>query len=182
MSAVLARRYARAFFDVSVVRKNTAAFQSELDTIATAMQICPDLLAVFTSEEISLSKQERLIDTLAEPLRYSQMTCNFLKVLLHNRRIGEFPEIARAYAKFVAEMNRVVTASVTTAIPLTDQAVLQGVETAIARIFQRNVAVRTQTDPTLIGGVVIRVGDAVYDGSLAAELRRVREHLIGFER
>lgn len=178
MSEILARRYARAVFGIAVARSTTAAFQRELDAIVSAAAVCEDLQWVLADEEIPFKKRERVVDALAPVLQLSSTTISFLKVLIAKRRIALLQEIGAAYRQLAAEREGTVTAEVTSAFPLRDAAALQGIEAAVARLTRRKVILQARTDPTLIGGVVVRVGDTVYDGSLATELHRIRDRLL----
>lgn len=178
MSAVLARRYARAFFDLAVRQKATARWREELDRLLAAGRVCPELLPALADDRIPFLRRERLMDEIAEQLGLSPLSRNFCKVLIAKRRIHLLSEIVEAYVQLVSELEGVVTAEITTAVPLSDAAILQAIESVVARVKRRKVVLSARSNPTLIGGVVIRIGDEIYDGSVTAELRRVRERLL----
>lgn len=178
MSVVIARRYARAFFDLAVREKATAPFCAELDHFHKATKVCADLVSVLSEDELPFSRRERLVDAVASHLQLSPLTRNFLKVLVQKRRIRSIGAIVEVYHQLLADLEGVVTAEVTTTVPVMDAALSHDIEQALSKLTKRSVVVDTHTNPSLIGGLVVRVGDVVYDGSVTTELKRMREYLI----
>ena len=176
--AVIGRRYARALFDIAWGQKAVAQFQDELARVEQAGRVLPDLFTMLAWEEVAPKKRHAVVDDLAGPLQLSPMVVNFLKVLIDKRRVFAFAEIVEAYEALAADAASIVTATVTTAAPLMDATILTEIESAIGKLKQKQVRVIPHVDPDLIGGVMIRVGDEVFDGSIAAELERMREQLL----
>lgn len=178
MSAVLSRRYARAIFDIARRRGDAVALQDQLDAVAGAAEVCPDLPMVLANNEISLLRRERLIDALAERLALAPITGNFLKVLVAKRRVPLLAGIVAAYRQLVADMEGIVAAEVTTSLPMTDERDMQAIASAVSQLTRRKAVVSMRVDPALVGGMVVRVGDEIYDGSVRTELKRMREQLL----
>ncbi len=179
--AVLGRRYAKAFFEVAVARNAVGPMQEDLLKVQDAAAQVPDLLATLSNEESVLKNRHAVVDDLAKYLQLQDATKNLLKVLIDRRRLFCFDALVRAYQALAADAAGLVTAFVTTASPLIDAQILGEVERVIGQRKHKQVKVVADVNAKLMGGVMIRVGDEIFDGSIAAELRRVREHLLRAE-
>lgn len=174
---VIARRYAAALFEIANSANAVSRFQDELNSFIEACEIQPELPSVLSSEEIPAQKRHAVIMTLAPLLKLSDLTTNFFKLLIDKRRIKAAKEIRDAYVALAAQNAGIVTALVTTAAPVLDADIFSQIEVAVGKMTHKQVRIESSVDPEIIGGVSIRVGDQIFDGSIAAELRRVREEL-----
>lgn len=175
--AVIGRRYATAFFSLAEAQGSIERWLADLDHIFATCRGAPELLAVLANATYPVSQRAEVLDQVAARLQCHAVTVNFLKLLLEKRRIACLPAIVEAYRRLVAERAGVVTAVVTTAIPMKDPGIVTSIQEAIGRLKNKRVHVETNTNPEIIGGIVIRVGDEIFDGSVAAELRRMRLRL-----
>jgi F-type H+-transporting ATPase subunit delta len=101
---------------------------------------------------------------------------NLAHLLIHRRRVSIIPELAQLYAAAVLEERGIVIAEVTTAEPLGPQE-QELVRTQLSRLVRKDVQLRLNTDPSIIGGIIARVGDRLIDGSVINQLRRLRARL-----
>jgi F-type H+-transporting ATPase subunit delta len=101
-----------------------------------------------------------------------------LLLLADRDRLGVVPDLLGVYRERLMEHQQVVRAEVTTAAPLPPERVAE-IERKLAALTGRTVDMTTNIDPALIGGVVTRIGSTVYDGSIATQLTKLRERLIG---
>src|SRR5690606_29200088 len=101
-----------------------------------------------------------------------------LALLADRVRLALVPQIARAYAERLMDHRQIVRADVTTAVPL-DEAKTAAMADALGRATGRKVLIDARVDPSILGGVVARVGSVVYDGSVARQLDRMKEQLVG---
>lgn len=177
-NAIIAQRYARALLEIARECQAAARFQDELGRFAQAATLQPDLLLVLGEEHFPVVQRHAVVQALAAPLALDPLVVNFLKLLIDRRRIDIFPDVVTAYESLAAESAGVVTAQVTTAVPVVDVDILHSIEQAVATLKHKQVRTVTQVNPALIGGVMVRVGDEIFDGSIAAELRRMKTMLL----
>jgi F-type H+-transporting ATPase subunit delta len=168
-----ARRYAEAVFDL-------ARQDNSYDAWATDLQRLADLLAVpvaekaLTSPAVPIAQKLAVID--AEVPKLQGPVRNLVRLLLHRDRLGILPEIAAAYREVLNRARGIVTAHVTTAIPL-DEAGRSEVTARLARYTGQQVQIETTLDPSIMGGVIARVGDLLIDGSVRGRLEGLRRRL-----
>lgn len=180
-NAIIAQRYAKAFLDIALEKQCVEDFQRDLESFGAAWDSSEELRTVLPAGDVSLSQRQSLIDAIADALQCHDMSKTFLKVLLDKRRINIFPYVLLSFKKFVAEHAGQVTAHVTTASPIHDAAAITAIQEAVARLKNKKVHIDAQVDPDVLGGVMIRVGDEIFDGTIAAELRRMRQNLLAVE-
>lgn len=168
----LARPYARAAFALARDRSALPNWSSALDFAAQA-SVQPSVRAILGHPALTVDALVALLaPDGADPLFQS-----FLRTLAENRRLILLPEIAELYAALRAESERIVKAQVVTAAP-TDADQLARIRDGLRRRFGREVEIETSIDPDLIGGVLVRAGDVVIDGSLRSKLVRLRTALV----
>ncbi|MCW8956091.1 MAG: F0F1 ATP synthase subunit delta [Gammaproteobacteria bacterium] len=162
-----ARPYARAVFE-SAQGDSSLAKWSELLSFLSSVVSNEDMSDALDSPHIgALEKGELLIEVCAGDL--TDANRNFVKLLAENGRLKLMPEITALYEEFRAEAESKVEAVVTSAFPLSD-AQQQAMTAALKKKLGCEVTLVTEIDETLIGGVVIRAGDLVIDGSAQAKL------------
>jgi F-type H+-transporting ATPase subunit delta len=140
----------------------------QLSQIVDSLYEHPDLAVVFGSPRISVVEKGRILDRLFGG-QINPMLMQFLKVTAERGRLGYLKNIATsAQAQRDETLGRTV-AEVTSAVPLDDQARQQVVQ-RLAMVHQREIVLREKVNPALLGGLVIRIGDTVYDSSVAGRL------------
>jgi F-type H+-transporting ATPase subunit delta len=172
----VARNYAEALL-ATARAKDAAARSSELlDAVAGVLAADPGLRGVFMSPRIAKAAKQRLIERALHgvaPVPFIR----FLQVVVQRGRQGMIGEIAVEYEQLVdARLGR-VHAVVTTARPA-DAALQKAVTERLGRVFGKTVRAHFRTEPALLGGVVVRSGDRVFDGSLRRRLRLLRHRML----
>jgi F-type H+-transporting ATPase subunit delta len=172
--STIARPYARAAFDEARTDKRLGPWFDALNAGATVVQ----------DERV----QNLLGDPLVTPAQLARFVNeiagnglgphgeNFVQTLAENRRLGYLPEIAAIFGELKDAEEGIVDVTVTSAAPLDQQQQLTLSE-ALSRKLKRQVRMHCETDPTLIGGAVLRAGDLVIDGSLRTRLDRMTTEL-----
>ncbi len=166
-SLTLARPYARAAFSLA---RDAGSLPAWSDALAFAARVAADPRVTGLLGNPNLSDRDAVI--LLSPEAGEQAFGRFLALLADNRRLPLLPEIAGLYDALRFEAERVVKATVTSAIEL-PAGELETIKTALARRFGRVVEIETAVDASLIGGAVIAAGDVVIDGSLKGKLGRL---------
>jgi F-type H+-transporting ATPase subunit delta len=175
-----AGRYARALFDVVLKEGDDAAVekvQGELQQFADLF--ANDQLAqVLGNPAIPVSKKKALAAALvARAGQISAPLAKLIVILAEKDRLTLLPGMARAYAERVMDHLKIMRGEVTTATPLA-AATLRMLEQGLAQATGRKVVLAARVDPSIIGGVVTRLGSTVYDGSVTTQLQKMKQSLI----
>jgi F-type H+-transporting ATPase subunit delta len=179
-SGAAAGRYARALFDVLVKEA-----PGELETVETQLR---DLTALFTGNAslvsvlgnpaVPVTKKVSVTSALLDRAGSLPAPLSKLMLMLAERdRLLLLPHITRLYGERLMDHQQVLRGVVTTAEPLPEEkmrALAQGLERATGR----KVVLGSRVDPSIIGGVVTRLGSTVYDGSVTAQLEKMKQSLI----
>ncbi len=176
-SAILGR-YARSLMDVVFEENLEPDVTGDLKTYNGIFQAVPALLDAFHTPAVPKEVKERLLGEVMAKYPVNRVTANFLRILLRHGRIRFFQQIFESYLKHVNERKGVLSATVTTAAPLSRQDAARLGE-KLAAITGKRVSMELQTDPDLMGGVVVRMGSTIYDGSVRTQLAEVRRRLAG---
>ncbi len=170
-----ARRYADALFSIARERDTIDAWAAELASLR-ALASTRQGLRVLESPDLSPAQKRRAVEAAVGPL--SRETAALLDLLLRRKRARLLPALAEAYEERVRAHRGIALAVVTTAVPL-DQADRELIARWLRARLSRQVEIREQVDPEIIGGVVVRVGDQLIDASVRGRLERLRRRLRG---
>jgi F-type H+-transporting ATPase subunit delta len=175
--AAIAAPYARAFADVVFeAHLNANDVQQQLNDFVAAWRESADLREVFLDPSFPSEQKVAILDKLNARLGMSVQVRNFIAVLIQHNRLDVLDDVLSEYSK---EVNRRLGTSevhVTTARPL-DANERQGIEQKVAAMTGTQVQATYHEDKSLLGGVVVRVGSTVYDGSVKGRLDRLKEQL-----
>ncbi|HKK23687.1 MAG TPA: F0F1 ATP synthase subunit delta [Pseudohaliea sp.] len=172
--STLARPYARAAFEYASDKGELEGWLTQLQ-LAAALAAEPRVVALLGDPSLTTAQQAEqflglLGDEAAGPVR------NYLRVLAGNRRLPLLPQVCRQFADLKAERERVVEVQVHSAFDLPED-VRDRIAAALGKRLEREVVVTSETDPALLGGVLIRAGDTVIDGSVRGRLNKLAEAL-----
>jgi F-type H+-transporting ATPase subunit delta len=171
----IARTYADAFLDAAAATGGSAALEDLGSFVEDVLQKIPDLQEIFVSGAIGREERLGLIDRVVAP-RASELLTNFLRVLARHDRLDLLPAIlheARILEETRSGRRRV---EVRVAREL-DQAAEVRIRDRLAAALSFTPILEIRVDPKLLGGIVIRVGDTVYDSSLATRIKQLRERM-----
>lgn len=170
--STLARPYARAAFEFARDKGQLDAWSSAL-AVAAAVSRDERVASVLASPAHTAQQLAETVNGLCgEDLNTDQQ--NFIQVLAANKRLPLIPEIAGLFEHHKAEHERSVDVTVTSAYPL-EEATEQSLAQVLTKKLEREVKVATEVDQSLIGGVLIRAGDLVIDGSVRGRLNKLSE-------
>ena len=170
----VARPYAKAAFEQASADKRLGDWSQALQTGAAVVR--DDRVANLLGNPHVTPSQlaQLLVDVAAAPLEGDGR--NFFGMLAENRRLAYLPEISALFDELKDKAEGVIDVTVTSAAPL-DGAQQKKLAAALERRLKRTVRLHCATDPTLIGGAVLRAGDLVIDGSVRARLERIAYEL-----
>jgi len=170
----VARRYAAGIFQLAQEEGAIDTWRAEL---AKLDELLADdvLVAAFQNPAVGVKRRMELAKLLAPELR--PQTENLLRLLVEHHRTRYMREIRQAFERLADEASGIVHASVTTAIDL-DADDRRRYEQALARKLGRKVNVTFMTDPAIVGGATIQIGDRLVDGTVRTQLARLRQELL----
>ena len=174
----VARRYGTALADVVLKTGETETVKSELKTWEEMVAANPDLQSAFGNPAIAHANKEKVLESLISRANPSRTTANFLRVLLRNGRLTDLRVVNDKFASVLEERSGKVSAEVTSARDLSE-AQKQELRANLERLTGKRVELRFGVDPSIIGGVVTRVGSTIYDGSVKTQLENLKQELIG---
>ena len=178
IQASLAGRYATALFELARDERQLEAVGASLATLRQALRESDDLRELTTSPLISREDAVKAITGAAGAMGLDPVTSNFLGVVAQNRRLSQLPQIIRAFNMLAANHRGETTAEVTSAHPLTDDQVA-ALKNNLKSRLGRDVAVDLNVDPTILGGLVVKVGSQMIDGSIRTKLNSLAHAMKG---
>ena len=172
VSGSLARRYARAIMQLP----SLPAISQDLRTLAKAMTESAELVTLMSNPAIRRGDRRKVIDGLLARTGANPLSKNLVYLLLDGERMSSLSAISRELDRMIEEKAGRVSAEVVSAKPL-DPSQLSQITAALEKQSGKKVSVSSRQDADLLGGVVAKVGDTVYDGSLRTQLRTLRDEL-----
>jgi len=173
----VARRYAAALFGVARRDGILDAVEQDLSLVRRFLAEVPYLRAVLMQPLVSVSRKNTVVDE-AFGDRVTASSLNFLKLVIRKRREDLIGECIREFHVLLAEHTNTVDAEAWTAVPMTLEQQEQLVR-SLHTLTGKKVRLRAELDGTLVGGVVVRIGDTVIDGSVRGKLERLERQLLG---
>ena len=169
-------QYANALADVALEQGAAAPVLQQLGEFNAAYLSSPELRNILANPAVSKAEKRGVAQEISVRLGASKIVRNFLFVVIDHQRTQLLPEIFRSFEEVVRERQGVAEAHVASPVELSDAQKKQLAE-MLGRLTGKNVQTRFTLDAKLLGGVVVRVGDTIYDGSLRNRLDRLRERL-----
>lgn len=174
----IAARYATALLDVSLKEGDPHATAKDLAAFVELMTTHHDLAQVLTNPALPAHKKEAVARALAERGGLTPVVARTLVLLASRDRLGLLPDLLAAYGERLLDREGVVRAEIATAAAVAPER-LQNIERGLAAATGKRVTIDTRVEPSIIGGVVARIGSTVYDGSIATQLRKMKEAITG---
>jgi F-type H+-transporting ATPase subunit delta len=174
---VIAKRYATALLEIGVESGQLDSLVDELARVAVAYEGSTELRAVIEDPLVAPMAKKAILTELSDRLSLAATTKNVLGLLLDRRRLRALPAISERLREMADAKRGILRAQVMTAMPLSEE-YFEKLQRELERITGRRVALDRKLDATLICGVVVRVGDTVYDGSLVARLKQMKDSML----
>lgn len=173
-----ANRYARALFDVAIKeQQDLDAIDRDLAEFIELMKSQPLFEKVLLNPAVPAPRKRAAVSAVIAGAKLWPAVAKLLVLLAERDRLMLLPDLLAAYRERVRNMRKIVRAEVVTAEPLSPeraQAVARGLE----QMSGRNVQMELRVDPSIIGGVVARIGSTVYDASVATQLQKLKQRLV----
>lgn len=173
---IVARRYAQAILELAVAHDNVDQWHDDLQTLSDVWRSTPVAVQL---DDPKRGRSRRMEDArgLVQG-RVNPLAVNLVLLLVQRGRAALVPVIARQFERIERDREGRVTARVTSAIALTDEQ-RANLRDQLGRRSGKTVDLEEKVDPSIMGGLVVRVGDELIDASIAERLRRIQAQLIG---
>lgn len=175
MIDVIANRYADALFQLSEEENITTEIYNELHDVVEIVKNNKELDNVLKSPLVAKSEKVKLIETLFND-KINNNLKNFLKILVEKGRISSLKSIELTFKQLLNDKNNIIEGTVISAIPLTDQKVKE-LEEKLSRKYNKNVTLENKVDNSILGGVLVRLGNTQIDGSIKTRLDNIKDQL-----
>jgi len=175
----VALKYARAVFDSALEEGSTDPVGADLASLRALEKDDPAFLNYLLSPEVLTESKLAFVEKVFRP-RVAPLVDRLLRLLVEKARIGFLPVICEEYQRLAEEHRGVLRAQVLSAVPLSggQEATLKA---ELDRITGKNVVLEKKVDPSVLGGVVVHLGNQIIDRSLRNGIRRLREGLMHVE-
>ena len=178
IQASLAGRYATALFELARDAGSIDAVETSLKSLAQAIGESDDLRALTSSPVLTRDDAKKAIAAVANSMKLDTLTTKTLGVLAQNRRLGETTAVARAFSTLAASHRGEVTAEVTSAHPLS-AAQMTALSAKLKTRVGSDVAIQTKVDPSILGGLTVKIGSQMIDNSIKTRLNTLATAMKG---
>lgn len=175
IDGVVAKRYAEALFEVAKEKNLLDKVEEDLLTIVQIMNQTDNLLPFFRHPQIDTNAKKELVEASFKD-NISEVSKNFIFQLIDNRRIEFIDEVLKLYVRLANQVRGVVDVEAITANVL-DEASQAKVVHSLNEKLGKKVRLKNVTDPSIIGGMIIKIGDRVFDGSIDKQLKVLKRSL-----
>jgi len=173
---VLARRYAKALFELAVEKKILETIQNEVRSFSQSLDDYFQFRLFFFAQDVSKKQKRQKIEELIQE-RVSNVFFNFVLVLLKKNREFIFPQIVKEFQAIVDKHHRKINALAITTQPL-DEISSSKLKSLLDKTFDADVQIKNDIDSSILGGIVVNVEGYVFDGSLQSQLARLKDDLV----
>lgn len=173
----LPRRYARALIQLAGETDAVEPIGRSLTELTRVLQRSPDLLATLANDFIDFTQRLAAMEEIAAHQNFPQILKNFLCLLVKKERVSLLPDIVREYQRFEDEILGIVRVRVET--PSAPEAsTLERVGAILGHQLNKKVIPEGKADPSMIGGMILKIDHKVYDGSIRREIERIKENML----
>jgi F-type H+-transporting ATPase subunit delta len=169
----MAGRYATALFELALDEKALDTVRGDLDRFNALLDESPELLRLVRSPVFSADEQLKALAAVLEQAGIAGLAARFLKLVAANRRLFSVRDMIKGYRQLVARHKGEVTAQVVLAEP-PNEARLGDIKAALRAVTKKDVLIDVKVDPTIIGGMIVKLGSRMVDSSLRTKLNSIK--------
>lgn len=178
IDTTLAKRYAKALVEIGQMNGTLDKYVHDLADFTEIINTSKDFREVLRSPVFTKEDKKKIASEILTRIGADNTVKNFVNVLIDRKRIGQLEGIENAFRASVDEIRGITRGEVVSAEPL-EKLDLNRVTETLSKISGKKVLVTSKVDPFLIGGLVARVGDMVFDGTIRTQLNQLKESLKG---
>lgn len=172
-----ATRYAKALFEVALAESDPARVETDLATIVGAMSEYVELRHALLNPSVPQTARMNVVRALAAQAGLQPPVAKLLAMLASRGRLELLPDLLEVYRERLRAHKNIVRATVSAATALAQEKV-QALERSLSSLTGKRVELDLVVDPSLIGGVVAKIGSTVYDGSIRTQLQKLKQQLV----
>lgn len=172
-----ATRYARALLEVAIAESDPAKVEQGLASLVAAVTSHDEVRRILASPGLPVDTRRRIVEALAKKAGAEAPVVKLAVMLADRGRLELLPPLLDTYREHLLAHRNIVSASVRSATPLAADKVAS-LERSLAKLTGKQVQLEVATDPSLIGGLVARIGSTVYDGSIRTQLQKMKQQLV----
>jgi F-type H+-transporting ATPase subunit delta len=172
----ISKRYAKALLSLGQEDGNYGEYGDNLKEFAAFCKDNPEFSKVISNPVFSVDDRKKVLDLVLKKSTFADLVKNFLRLLLDKHRIGNIEDVSADYTRLTDEISNIIRADIITARPLKDD-VMDKLDKVLSKITSKTVKAKVEEDESLIGGLVVKIGDLVLDGSVRAQLEGLKESL-----
>jgi F-type H+-transporting ATPase subunit delta len=169
----VAYRYARSLMELSTSEGKLQGTLEDMDLIASTTTASRDLLVLLKSPVVKADRKIRILEAIFAG-KIGTITARFINILIRKGREALLPQIAVAFTRLYQVQQNIIVAEVRSAVPLSEEARRQVSELAQKEYPGKTIEISEKVEQDLIGGIIIRIGDTQYDGSVSRRLQDLR--------
>jgi len=177
---ILARRYAKALFAIGKEDGKYEAYSEALKAVAGLFKTNPEVEDALTNPLYPLDVRDKAMAAIVKSMEADTIMGNFLHLLVEKKRATILPEIAEEFQIMVDDVKNISHGSVVTAVEL-DTGLQNKIQATLEKITGKKVELTASVDPSIIGGMIAKVGDLVLDGSIRTQLASLKGSIKGRE-
>ncbi|MBM7561301.1 F0F1 ATP synthase subunit delta [Fusibacter tunisiensis] len=168
MAELVSSRYSSAIFEYALEENRLEQIQKEFDALANALIENPDYFQLLITPEISVDEKKALVKkTFGDT--FSNEMMNFIQIVIDKKRTSELLDVKKEFDKLVDAHNNLIHATVESVVPLTEDQI-ESLRKNLEKITGKNIQVTLEIKPELLGGMTVKMGDHIIDGSVKYKL------------
>jgi F-type H+-transporting ATPase subunit delta len=173
----VAGRYASALYSLASELRQTSEVAAALANLQAMISGSPDLQRLVRSPVFSAQEQTKALDAILARAEIGGIAANFVRLVAAKRRLFALPDMIRGYNKLHDASRGLTRAEVTSAAPLSDAQIAQLKEELRGKAAGQDVELSVKVDPAIIGGLIVKLGSRMVDGSLRTKLNAIRNRM-----
>ncbi len=178
MADVIAERYSQALFDLAKEKNMLDKTEEDVLFIQSLMDTHPELYRYLQLPDVAIDRKKTAMEHILEGSVEKPMS-GLIQLLIQKSRVAYLKEILEGYQELLRREKQQIQVKITSAAALSSEELSKIVKT-LEQSLHKEILAETIIDPTVIGGVIVRVGDKVYDNSIRSSLERLSRHLKAF--
>lgn len=175
MNTAVARRYAKALIMIAAEKNSIDLYQKELEAFIADLQGNQEVQEMMNNPRIQPNEKKEVLAGLVKD-KYSMIVSNFLNLIIDKRRESCYADIVKEFNSYADEARNIVEAEVRTVVQLSDKD-YKDLQKRLSMATSKEVRLKPVIDTTMIGGMIVKIGETVIDGSLTKRLTLLKKHL-----